>query len=58
MGRPRVYADKSEKNKAYQRRKYIRRREQGLCVRCAAPSPEKINCHACTIKRRVGYVKG
>ena len=57
MSRPKIYANRSEKNKAYQHRKYERRKAIGQCVRCSNPSPGKINCADCTAKRRKSYVK-
>ena len=53
MSRQRIYPDYNAKKRAYQIRKYQRRRALGQCVRCQAPSPDKINCAACTEKRQV-----
>ena len=55
MSRQRIYPDYNAKKRAYQIRKYQRRRALGQCVRCQAPSPDKINCASCTEKRRLSY---
>lgn len=45
IGPPEKSAEQKEKHNKYQRQRYQKRKEQGLCVRCGKPATNGLLCY-------------